>query len=309
MLLKKPILNQRGMSLIEVMIAAGLMGALAYMGMMLFEQQNKQARDIQVRFEMQDVLGQIKGLLYYSLSCQASFAEAKVDQKGAETAPSFLTEVVSYDKDKKKFNTKDRFHTTASQPDKKYGNNLIQIQKYELSDNNDPEVGINEETRTGSLYLNVYFDRGKGALGSEIIRKSLLLQIVLDSEKDKIVSCQSTESVTKSNGSQSIVIANPNENALLNNLSGDEACNKLGHTCVAVSSNNFVSETSGSDSSLGFVCSSSYNLKLKGIPDGQGKSQWHNCSAKLGTFPTFEFNSKDGRSSVSCSANFTALCQ
>jgi len=294
------------MSLIEVMIAAGLMGALAYMGMMLFEQQNKQARDIQVRFEVQEVLGQIKSMLGYSLSCQASLAEVKVDKNDSETAPSFLTEVVDF-KDNK-FITKDRFHTTASQPDKKYGNNLVQIQKYELSDNNDPEVGINESTRTGNLYFNIYFDKGKSALGSEVIRKSILLKIVLDPDVDKIVSCSSTDVIsTGSGGGQSLVIADPKVNTLLNNLTGTEACAKLGHKCAAVISNNYLLQSSGSDG-IGFVCASSYNQKLQGVENGAGKSQWHSCNAKLGAFSTFSGNSPDGKSSVECQGLFTAIC-
>jgi len=295
------------MSLIEVMIAAGLMGALSYMGMMLFEQQNKQARDIQVRFEVQDVLGQIRSLLGDSLSCQASLAEVKVDNNGSDTAPSFLSEVV--DIQDNKFVTKDRFHTMASQPDRKYGNNLVQIQKYELSNNNDPEVGINESTRTGSLYLNVYFDKGKLALGGAIIRKSILLKIVLDSEVNKIVSCTSSNVVSGSNGGigQTLVIADPNVNSLLYNLTGDEACSKLGHKCVAVISNNYLSRSTG-DSGIGFVCSSSYNLKLQGVEMGAGKSQWHSCYAKLGNYNTFSTNSPDGKSSAECKGVFTAIC-
>lgn len=303
---KKKLTSELGMSLVEVMIAAGLLGAIAYMGMNLFEQQSRQARDVTTRFEMQDLMTQMSRLLSDSGSCKASFAEIPFKSGQTLEGPTFLSEVIGKDGDKNL--TKDRYFTKNADPSKKYGNNTLQIDRYELSNNNDTEVGVDEKTGTGTYYLNIYFDRGDKVVGSHILLKSLLLNIELDSDKKTIANCYTSGGMGGGGKASKLVILDPTVDTSLANLTGIEACNRRGLECVTVHSLNFVFESFG-DPSLGQICPTVYNQKLPGIKEAVPKSPWHQCDAKLGVFKTFESITTGGKGNIQCQAVFTAFCQ
>ncbi|GAB4018180.1 MAG: hypothetical protein Fur0010_19240 [Bdellovibrio sp.] len=303
----RPDLGQRGMSLIEVMVAAGLMGVMAYMGMMLYEQQNRQSRDLQSRFEVQDVLAQISSLLANPDSCQASLGVVDITQADTVPGPPFLTEFIGVDKNNKAI-TKDRFLTKLNDSTKKYGNNLLQIDRYEISTNGDEEMGLNQELKKARLYFNIYFDRGDKVAGASVLRKSVIVNFELG-DNNKIVSCYSQGmGGGKGSAGNKLVIIDPSNDSTVGNLSGAEACAKKGLTCVAVHSHNFVNESYG-DPSIGQVCASAYNQNLPGVKNSAPKSPWHQCNAKLGIFTTFTSASSNGQGGVQCQAIFSAFCQ
>jgi hypothetical protein len=66
-------INQRGFSLVQVMIAFGLMGGLAVMMMRLMDNQNKQAKSIELKSEQQEIKNIILKTLDDKTACEATF--------------------------------------------------------------------------------------------------------------------------------------------------------------------------------------------------------------------------------------------
>ena len=65
-------LNQKGMTLVETMVAAGLLGGLAVAGMTLFKTQNKAQQNVEQNYEMTATLSAIRGILSDLASCSAT---------------------------------------------------------------------------------------------------------------------------------------------------------------------------------------------------------------------------------------------
>lgn len=63
-------LNQKGMTLVETMVAAGLLGGLAVAGMTLFKTQNKAQQTVEQNYEMTATLSAIRGILADLDGCQ-----------------------------------------------------------------------------------------------------------------------------------------------------------------------------------------------------------------------------------------------
>jgi type II secretory pathway pseudopilin PulG len=62
-------LNQKGMTLVETMVAAGLLGGLAVAGMTLFKTQNKAQKTVEQNYEVTATLGAIRSILADQDNC------------------------------------------------------------------------------------------------------------------------------------------------------------------------------------------------------------------------------------------------
>lgn len=65
-------LNEKGMTLVETMVAAGLLGGLAVAGMTLFKTQNKAQKTVEVNYEVSATLNAIRSILSDSTNCRLS---------------------------------------------------------------------------------------------------------------------------------------------------------------------------------------------------------------------------------------------
>ncbi len=71
--------NQSGMTLVEIMIAAGLLGGLAIAGASLFKNQDKAQKTVESNYEMATTISQIRGILGDITNCSASLGGLNIN--------------------------------------------------------------------------------------------------------------------------------------------------------------------------------------------------------------------------------------
>ena len=74
---KDPLLNQLGMSMVEIMVAAGLLGGLSLGVMRLMENSTKAAKTIEAKDEISMLTNQINDVLKNPNNCEATFGSKK----------------------------------------------------------------------------------------------------------------------------------------------------------------------------------------------------------------------------------------
>jgi type II secretory pathway pseudopilin PulG len=280
-----------GFGLLEVTIAAGLMGGLAMVFMNIMEQQTKTVQEMEMRQEIDLLLEDIRSILNDRGSCQASL-------KGLDPLEAELTTLIQ------RYPTKDggteekgKYSTTDKE---KFAHGLT-IDRLELSGEDDPNVGIVQGTNYGDTNLVVTFNRGDKGFSSRILTRKIKVSFELDST-DKISSCSAMASSARG---MAITILDPTREASLNNLSGDDACSKRGLKCAHTQSLNFAAEVSG-DISLAQSCPVAYNTDIPGVEKGLPRGNTHPCSVKLGLHPTFKLSSST--TNLTCMGLFSAVC-
>jgi type II secretory pathway pseudopilin PulG len=179
--------STRGFSLVEVMIAAGMLGLVSLGVMQLTSNQSKSTKTFETKFEVTSIVAEIRTLLSNTESCKATFATNPANggtaydyNEGALSNPMSLRSV-------RGLVTRDRY---TSNTDKNlapsYGNANVKILSYELSDA-DPSVGINAADTQGTTHLIIEFYRGRGGLGKDTIKKKILINIERESTADNSV--------------------------------------------------------------------------------------------------------------------------
>jgi prepilin-type N-terminal cleavage/methylation domain-containing protein len=177
-------MDKKGFSLVEVMVAAGMLGLVSLGVMKLTENQSKSSKTFETKFEVTSIVAEIRTLLSNSDSCTSTFVTNPANggaaysyNQGALSDPMSLRNTrgaVTTDK-----YTANSDKTAAPT----YGNANVKILSYELSDA-DPSVGINAGETQGTTHLIVEFYRGRGGLGKETITKRILINVEREGPAD-----------------------------------------------------------------------------------------------------------------------------
>jgi type II secretory pathway pseudopilin PulG len=163
----KKSLGQEGMTLVEIMVATGLLGGLAVAGMTMFKTQNEAQKTVEANYEVVTVLSQIRGVLSDSTNCQNSFGSTSPTPQ-----PPNGGSVTTLKK------------TISGVPQNVYQVNTflpgnVKVLSYRLS-KAAPGLASNE------TMLNISFSRSKAAVKEEITKS---LKLVYTTSGANIASC------------------------------------------------------------------------------------------------------------------------
>jgi hypothetical protein len=166
-------LEQNGFSLVEIMIAGGLLCALAMGYMKFMDQQNRVDKGRRASIEVDALYLEIRGYLAKSGSCTKSFEDANL-----KDSPS-ITSI-------KKPNGNDKYIIN-----KLYGNRLVKIKKMVIRSFDYDS----EETTRGIGTFEVQFEKQGKIVGGKHIRKEISLDMLLD-EDQYILECATVGNLT-----------------------------------------------------------------------------------------------------------------
>ena len=160
----KSLACEKGMSLVSVTIAAGIMGVIALAMMKMQDNQLKSQNDMIVRNEMMTFMNKLSGYLSKDDYCAANFEGMTIDE-GSNIS---LDEVINP--------VKRVLYKTGE----KYGNNafrLLSIKQKEFFYDNDKKS-------SGVLKLMVSMEKTKKATGAKIINKEIDIFLYFNPEKE-----------------------------------------------------------------------------------------------------------------------------
>lgn len=187
--------RQSGFSLLEIMVAAALLGGLALAGAKLMESQSKSQKTVESRSEINAVLSDIRTILSQEQSCGVTFGGKNVDlaegtvtaisQQEFYTPPSPATPIVTrYDSN------------TNAQLAKIYGNGNVRILGYRLTtapDTSNSSIGVwsalPSGNRSGATNLIIRFYIGQDRTqGVEELSRKIALNVEIN-PSNQIVKC------------------------------------------------------------------------------------------------------------------------
>lgn len=161
-------MNSKGFSLVEVMVAAGMIGVIGLGVMTLTKQSSESAKSLEVNAEMVTVLNEMRAILSDPTNCKKSF-----DGINAANTANAVNNLIYVNKAGTDVN---KFETISSNPNARYGQGRIKIQSYSLDDSGAGVDVASEETT--NLVIN--FDRGKGISGNKNINKNIKIWVDVD---------------------------------------------------------------------------------------------------------------------------------
>lgn len=172
--------NERGFSLIEVLIAIGLMGALSAWMMNIFTQQTKNEKTTATNMDIDSLGQEIRNVVANGDSCAKTFLGVDPNQVGAITE---IQKVLSDGSVQKRFQS----------GSKRVGNSGLLIASYDLK--TDETYFIPTGQKTGETVLSINYDRGKMVQGAKLKTYKIPLSVALD-ESGKIMGCSALASST-----------------------------------------------------------------------------------------------------------------
>ncbi|MGZ3789142.1 MAG: type II secretion system protein [Bacteriovorax sp.] len=172
--------DNKGFTLIEMLIAIGILGALSMWMMNLFTQQTKNEKTTAANMDIDAIGQEIRNIVADGNSCEKTF-------KG--TAPNQLNAVTQINKVLSDGSSQKRFAIN----DKKVGNSAVSIARYDLK--TDETYLIPSGQKMGETVLLVIYDRGKMIAGTSIKSFKIPLSVTLD-DSGNILSCHSLASTT-----------------------------------------------------------------------------------------------------------------
>jgi Tfp pilus assembly protein PilV len=155
-------LNTKGMSIVQVMVAAGLMGALA-IGLMKLSQKNmKSSKAYETKNDITAIIGEIRGMLSSPDACKESFVPGGTASIDATNSGDTVTSI------------KNSSGNAKFQEGTRYGsvilNNIL------ITDQQDSDVTVNSND-VGETYLKVTFDRGSQTFGNRMLTRNIKLWV------------------------------------------------------------------------------------------------------------------------------------
>lgn len=172
--------NNSGFTLIEIMIAIGLMGALSMWMMDIFKQQTKNEKTTATNMDIDSIGQEIRNIVADGNSCEKTF-------KGL--APNKAAAVTEIKKSLSDGSIQSRFKVN----DTKIGNSSVLISGYDLK--TDEVYLIPAGQKNGETTLLINFDRGKMISGSKHKFFKIPLALTLD-EAGNILNCHALASTS-----------------------------------------------------------------------------------------------------------------
>lgn len=188
--------SQKGFTLLEVMVAMGIMGVAAVGGMRLMNNQMKSAKTVETRFEYGTIVNEIREILGDRNSCRATFFGRNIDNtlEGTVTSIQHITNFglpTQVTRTKYPSNTNPALATT-------FGNGTVKILGYRLTTTDgDPTVGVTPvgTATEGSTMLHIRFAvaaGGANTTGTTETVKKIKLNVEIDAVARTITECSST---------------------------------------------------------------------------------------------------------------------
>ncbi|MDD4976386.1 MAG: type II secretion system protein [Bacteriovorax sp.] len=172
--------NKSGFSLIEILIAIGLMGALSAWMMNIFSQQTRNEKTTATNLDIDAIGQEIRNILADGGSCAKNFKGVNPNLAGAVNE---IQKVLSDGTIQKRYLANE----------KKVGNSGVIISGYDLK--TDETYLIPNGQKVGETVLLVTYDRGKMVQGAKIKSFKIPLSLILD-DAGNILSCNSLASTT-----------------------------------------------------------------------------------------------------------------
>jgi hypothetical protein len=170
--------NKSGFSLVEILVAAGLLGAVSLGVMRLTENTNKASKHASQKFETLNTLSSIRSLLSSGDVCKANFNEMVLSDDMQEI------ESLSNASGRVMFNKVD-----------KYGNGAIKIKSMRFGKFDPYRDEIEGTNYLGRGTLQITFERLGHAFGTKEMTKNLRLSVrVNDPIEKKLVDCSAQTS-------------------------------------------------------------------------------------------------------------------
>lgn len=172
--------NNKGFSLIEIMIAIGLLMGLSVWMMHLFKQQTKNEKTTAANLDIDAIGNEIRNILGDGMSCAKTFKGVPPVKAGAATAVYKLLADGTYQK-------------RQAVGERKNQNTGVSVKSYDLKQE---DVYIIPEGKTiGETMLTVVWDKGTAVYGSQSKDFKIPLSVTLD-ENGNIESCHALASVS-----------------------------------------------------------------------------------------------------------------
>lgn len=171
-------MNQLGFSLLQVLFASSVLGALSLQGVKMLKDQEDLARLTTQRFEIQYILDDMMAVLRDPASCQASLSSAD---------PEAITEIQHVFRDPYK-NQDSRLilYQTFASSQKTYGQDTVKIQSYRLKlEGNRPTEG----------QLEVIFQRDE----NQTLTREIPLLLTWQEDAQTISTCRLADSAQNQN--------------------------------------------------------------------------------------------------------------
>lgn len=167
-------MNDKGFSLIQVLISSGMLGAAAVVGIKMMTMQGKMAESTNQKYEMAYIHEEIWRSLQNPESCEATFAGKSLSEWKARGISAIST---VYFQSKRKRILK--IYKTFNSGFSFYGVGNLKIKDYVLERDND--------TLSPQMNLTINFDKGKDSVGGKFVGKKIPL--VFSTLDGKIQSC------------------------------------------------------------------------------------------------------------------------
>lgn len=304
--------NQKGFTLVEVMITAAIMGAMAIYFTRYFSDQMKQQKTVMIKMEEANLINEIRLHLMNVDNCTESLKENKIKIQGdgkVITSDEIKNLSKKYtllkkDKDPEVTIVEKYIKWEKEKAEFRYGQDKLKIHSYGFSISKESFKYL-QKFKIGDIDFVVTLDRGKGGYGSQLKAYKVPLEIAID-KSSEIISCSSMG--LPAGGEAGMVALDTKTIPGLSGNTGEEACRTKKLSCAYVQSTNYLlNSTGGLDTGYyAHSCTSSYNQSLKGIKNGGGLSNIHSCDAKIGVFETFKL--PIGKGEMICAGTFVAVC-
>lgn len=185
--------NKHGFAIVEVLVAAALLGGVALAISKLTQDQLKSTKTVETRFEYNSILNDIREILGDRASCTATF----LNQNALTLAPGTVTRMREVRSGIPTPTTVEKYISNtnyASAP--QYGaGGTIRILSYRLSATDvDSTIGFPATSRTGStnLYVKFAFGTDKTYSSNTLERKIRLNVTTISTADRRIEDCSST---------------------------------------------------------------------------------------------------------------------
>ncbi len=172
--------NNKGFSLVEILIAIGLLCGLSVWMMHLFKQQSRNEKTTAANLDIDAIGNEIRNILGDGLSCEKTFKGMPVTKPAAATD---IYKVLSDNTAQKRF----------SVGEKKNGNTGVAISSLDLK--TDETYYVPAGKTVGETVLTIVWDRGKQIQGTQMKSFRIPLSVVLDASGN-ISSCHALASTT-----------------------------------------------------------------------------------------------------------------